>query len=123
MKKLILIFPALFLMGCSVQKEVNCCETDNLQCDELYPYYNCPDPTPVYHYRTYQRTWSNSYTPGWNSYYPNTQTVYYVPVQECADQPVNNTTIVSSSPRPSILTYSREGGERPVNNTRRITKE
>lgn len=123
MKKLILIFPALLMLGCSVQKEVGCCETDNHQCDELYPYYNCPDPTPVYHYRTYKRTWSNSYTPGWNSYYPNTQTVYYVPAQECVTPPVDNRPIISNTPRPSRLGAMGERPSKPRNNNRRTTRE
>lgn len=122
MKKLILIFPALLMLGCSVQKEVGCCEADEHQCDELYPYYNCPDPVPVYHYRDYKRTWSNSYTPGYNSYYPNTQTVYYVPVQECIEQPVNNVTTISRSPRPSSLGEYRERDSKPVNNNRKTTQ-
>ena len=123
MKKLILIFPALFMLGCSVQKEVDCCETDNHQCDELYPYYNCPDPTPAYHYRTYKRTWSNSYTPGWNSYYPNTQTVYYVPVQECVTPPVDNRPIISNTPRPERLGAMGERPSKPRNNNKRTTQE
>lgn len=119
MKKLILIFPALFIMGCSIQKEVGCCEADEHQCDELYPYYNCPDPVPVYHYRDYKRTWSTTSTPGWSSYYPNTQRVYYVPVEI----PVNNTTIRSIRPRPSSLGEYRERDLKPVNNNRRTTQE
>ena len=103
MKKLILIFPALFIMGCSVQKEVDCCETDSPQCDEFYPYYNCPTgPKHGYYSREYKKWVYRTWTPPLNvhPYYPNTQTVYYVPVEI----PVNNGTIISNTPHPSIVT-------------------
>lgn len=118
MKKLLFLIPALLAMGCSVQKEVGCCESDNHQCDEFYPYYNCPKG-PDYGYlprnykkHVYQR-WNS------NSYYPNTQTVYYVPVQECVTPPVNNGTIVSNTPRPERLGEYRERPSKPVNNNTR----
>ena len=96
-----LLIASIVFTGCTTTKEINCCDTEAHQCDELYPYYNCPDPTPVYHYRTYKRTWTNSYTHGYNSYYPNTQTVYYVPAttNDCED--LEPSTIING-PRPSI---------------------
>lgn len=121
MKKLILIFPALLMLGCSVQQD--CCETDNLQCDEMYPYYNCPSPSQVYHYRDYKRTWSNSYTSGWNSYYPNTQIVYYVPIQRPVDKPVDNGNILYNTPRPGSFTTFRERDQKPVNKPTRTRRE
>tara|TARA_Y100000385_G_scaffold280713_1_gene332320 strand:- start:1732 stop:2184 length:453 start_codon:yes stop_codon:yes gene_type:complete len=101
MKKLILILPALLMLGCSVQQD--CCETDSHQCDEFYPYYNCPDPVVGYYYRDYKRTWSNSSTSGYSSYYPNTQTVYYVPVQEPVTPPVNSGNVLYNTRRPERL--------------------
>lgn len=67
----ILLIASIIFTGCTTTKEINCCDTESHQCDELYPYYNCPNPTPVYHYRDYRKTWS------YDAYYPNTQTVYY----------------------------------------------
>ena len=103
-KALLTAFIITVLIGCTTTKEINCCDTESHQCDELYPYYNCPDPTPVYHYRDYKRTWTNSYTSGYNPYYPNTQTVYYVPIpHECVTPPITNNqrpTIVTNTPRP-----------------------
>jgi hypothetical protein len=119
MKNLILILPALLMLGCSVQQD--CCETDNHQCDEFYPYYNCPDPTVGYYYRDYKRTWST--TSSWSSYYPNTQTVYYVPVQEPVTQPVNNGNRVLNTPRPERLGEYRERPSKPVNNNTRSTRD
>jgi len=48
-----------------------CASTHNMQCDELYGDYNCPN----------HRSVSYWYSPSpYSSYYPNTQTVHYVPV-------------------------------------------
>lgn len=119
MRKLILILPILLLMGCSVQKGVECCgEKENHQCDEFYPYYNCPKG-PDYGYSS--RDYKKHVYQRWNSnpYYPNTQTVYYVPVQECVTPPVNNGTIVSNTPRPERLGEYRERPSKPVNNNTR----
>ena len=117
MKKLLFILPSLLIMGCSVQKDMDCCGS----CDEFYPFTNCPDPIPVYHYRSYKRTWSS--TPTWRPYYPNTQTVYYVPVQEPVITPVNNGTIISNTPRPERLGEYRERPSKPVNNNTRSTRD
>ena len=99
MKNLILILSAFLMLGCSVQQD--CCETGNHQCDEFYPYYNCPDPAAGYYYRDYKRTWST--TSSWGPYYPNTQTVYYVPVQEPVTPPVNNGNMLYNTRRPEQL--------------------
>lgn len=49
-----------------------------MQCDELYGSdYNCE----------IQRNYTfNSYAP-YRTYYPNTQTIYYVPVPRCDERP------------------------------------
>ena len=121
MKKLTLIIPALLLMGCSVQKEVNCCETGkDQQCDEFYPYYNCPDPAAGYWVRGYkQHIRSNT---DYSGYYPNTQTVYYVPVQEYITPPVDNRPILLNTPRPEQLGQYRERPTKPQNNNTRNTR-
>lgn len=116
MKKLILIFPALLIMGCSVQQD--CCETDNLQCDELYPTdYNCP---------TVKRETvlpPTTYSSGYRSYYPNTQSVYYVPVQRPVNKPVDNGNILYNTPRPGPFTTFRGRNQKPVNKPTRTRQE
>lgn len=66
-KKLMPILVLFCIIGCST--------TSDLQCDEIYVGdYNCNLP---------QRNVYSPFTPTYNtyrSYYPNTQTVYYVPV-------------------------------------------
>lgn len=122
MKKLILIIPALFLVGCSIQKETNCCETGkDQQCDEFYPYYNCPDPASGYWVRGYkQHIRSNT---DYSGYYPQTQTVYYVPVETWMVPPVNNGPTLSNTPRPEQLGQYRERSPKPQNNNTRSTRE
>jgi hypothetical protein len=56
-----LLIASIIFTGCTTTKEINCCDTESHQCDELYRDYNC--------HRT--KTWS------YDAYYPNTQTVYY----------------------------------------------
>ena len=123
MKKLILIFPALLMLGCSVQQD--CCETDNLQCDEMYPYYNCEESGAYTYTPKKYRQWigDNSYTPGWNTYYPNTQSVYYVPVQIPVNKPVDNGNILYNTPRPDPFTTFRERKPKPVNKPTRTLRE
>lgn len=72
-------------MGCSIQKDTQeCCgKKENHQCDEFYPYYNCPEgPDYGYYYRDYKKHVYRSWR--YDEYYPNTQTVYYVYPQENA---------------------------------------
>ena len=122
MKKLTLIIPALLLMGCSVQKEIECCEGEgNRQCDEFYPFENCPDPAEGYWYRGYKKHVNRDYTP--NVWYPNTQTVYYVPVENWTAPPVNNGPTLSNIPRPEQLGQYRERSPKPQNNNTRSTRD
>lgn len=122
MKKLTLIIPALLLMGCSVQKEIECCEgEENRQCDEFYPFENCPDPAAGYWYRGYKKHVNRNYTP--NNWYPNTQTVYYVPVENWTAPPVNNGPTLSNTPRPEQLGQYRERSPKPQNNNTRSTRD
>jgi len=79
----------------------SCITTSNLQCDELYGTdYDCE----------IQRNYTfNSYTP-YRTYYPNTQTIYYVPVPKCPED--NNDTSrrehqVVSGKRPDIWNKPR----------------
>ena len=126
MKKLILIISALLLAGCSIQKETNCCETNkDQQCDEFYPYYNCPDPAAGYWSRGYKKWVYRTWTPPLNvhPYYPNTQTVYYVPVENWTAPPVNNRPTLSNTPRPEQLGQYRERSPKPQNNNTRSTKD
>jgi hypothetical protein len=84
--------------GCKINQYCDAYSTDVQQCDEMYPYYNCDHPQ-MYSYttRNYRRYINqNSYTPGYNSYYPNTQTIYYYPVE------LNNSHVITS-PRPNVL--------------------
>ena len=99
MKKLTLIIPALLIAGCSVQKD--CCDINNHQCDEFYPYYNCVDPVTGYYSREYKKQVRR--TLNYDSYYPNTQTIYYVPVQDVVTPPLNNGNILYNTRRPERL--------------------
>lgn len=76
-------------------------------CDEFYPYTNCPNPVTGYWYREYKRDWSPR-TTTLTPYYPNTQTIYYVPVQEVVTPPVSTETTVPRQPRPERLGEYRE---------------
>jgi len=109
-------------MGCSAQKGMNCCEgEENRQCDEFYPFENCPDPAKGYWVRGYKkhvrRTWS------YEGYYPNTQTVYYVPVEGWMAPPVDNRPTLSNTPRPEQLGQYRERPAKPNNNNTRNTRD
>jgi len=100
MKKLTLTLPALLMLGCSVQQD--CCKiTEEKQCDEFYPYYNCVDPAVGYWPRGYKKHIRRS--SNYNNYYPNTQTIYYVPVQEVVTPPLNNGNILYNTRRPERL--------------------
>ena len=60
----------------------SCITTSNLQCDEVYGTdYDCE----IQHNYTF-----NSYTP-YRPYYPNTQTIYYVPVPRNCPEGNNDT--------------------------------
>jgi len=68
----------ILITGCTVRKQ---CDAYSHQCDEMYPYYDCDHPE-MYSYtpRNYRKhIKQNSYTQGYGAYYPNTQTIYYVP--------------------------------------------
>jgi len=123
MKKLILIFSALLLTGCSIQK--SCPAYSDQQCDEMYPYYNCVK-SEAYTYtpkKYFQWIGNNSYTPGWNTYYPNTQTIYYVPVPSTQSNPVDNRPVLYNTPRPGSSTTFRERKPKPVNKPTRTRRE
>ena len=122
MKKLILIIPALLAMGCSVQKETNCCgETKDHQCDEFYPYYDC-DLTGAYSYtpRNYKKHIRSTFD--YSGYYPNTQTIYYVPVQDYVAPPVNNRPVLLNTPRPERLGAMGERPSKSQSNNTRTTR-
>jgi hypothetical protein len=76
-----------------------CASTSTLQCDEIYGDYNCPNPKGLSYW----------YSPSpYSSYYPNTQTVHYVPVYIPQSPPCPESTPerVISGPRPSgIVTH------------------
>ena len=103
-KKTILIaLSCIIITGCKVNQ--HCDAYSDQQCDEMYPYYNCDHPQ-MYSYtpRNYRKhIRHNSYTPGYNGYYPNTQTIYYTPLY--IDQNCNNvnTTQLQRSPRSTQL--------------------
>lgn len=126
MKNLVLILPALLLMGCSTQKEIECCEGEkNRQCDEFYPFENCPTRSRHgYYSREYKKWVYRTWTPPLNvhPYYPNTQTVYYVPVENWAAPPINNGPTLSNTPRPEQLGQYRERSPKPQNNNTRSTR-
>ena len=96
------IFAIITVLFCAI----GCSTTSTLQCDEIYVSdYNCDLP---------QR---NIYTPTYNtyrSYYPNTQTIYYVPV--CVPCPTPSVTPPSTEQRPTRT------GPRPGNVTRSTGK-
>jgi hypothetical protein len=120
MKKLTLIIPVLLLMGCSVQKEVGCCEST---CDEFYPFTNCPDTPHGYYLREYkQQIRRSSYN--YSDYYPNTQTVYFVPTPqgECVPDLDNGNRVWNTS-RPERFGAMGEKPLRPQNNTTRTTRD
>lgn len=81
-----------------------CKTTSNLQCDEIYEIdYNCNKPQV----NTYVP--GSSYQPTYNTYrdyYPNTQTIYYVPIYiESDEQRVSPST---SRKRPVITRNSKD---------------
>ena len=120
MKNLTLILPALLMLGCSVQQD--CCETDSHQCDEFYHYYDC-DLTGAYSYtpRNYKKHIRS--TSNYFGYYPNTQTIYYVPVQDYVAPPVNNRPVLSNTPRPERLGAMGERPSKPQSNNTRTTRD
>lgn len=100
-KATILALIITVLTGCSLNKHCDAYSTDERQCDEMYPYYNCDHPQMyLYTTRNYKKSIrNNSYTPGYNDYYPNTQTIYYTPVY--IDQNCNESNVTTRGPRPS----------------------
>ena len=117
-EKLTLIaLTACIITGCKVNQS---CEAYS-QCDELYMSdYNCEYPNRLsYSPRSYPNYISNSYTPSYNAYYPNTQTVYYsnYNIYNCPPTENNNNNNVISQPRPNTFgTYTRPSrpNERPT---------
>ena len=99
MKKFILSLSSIVLFCCIGCVGPKSCEA-YAQCDELYmDDYNCNLP---------QR---NIYTPTYNtyrSYYPNTQTIYYIPVPTPCPTPITPSP-TESRPRPT-RTGPRPGG-------------
>lgn len=97
-KKLMPIL-ALFLL-------VSCNTTSHLQCDEAYiGDYNCDLPQKITYIPTY-----NVY----RDYYPNTQTVYYVPVYvpcptPSVTPPSTEQRPTRTGPRPGSITRSTGG--------------
>ena len=80
-----------------------CKTTSNLQCDELYEIdYNCNKPqVNTYIPGGFYRPTYNTY----RDYYPNTQTIYYVPIYiESDEQRVSSST---SRKRPVITRNSK----------------
>ena len=117
-EKLTLIaLTACIITGCKVNQS---CEAYS-QCDELYMSdYNCEYPNRLsYSPRSYPNYINNSYTPGYNAYYPNIQTVYYsnYNIYNCPPTENNNNNNVISQPRPNTFgTYTRPSrpNERPT---------
>lgn len=115
MKIKTLLIASIIFTGCKVNHH---CESYSHQCDELYSGYNCDlQPrtltTPQYPTRYAPVPWNysnNAY------YYPNTQSVYYVPVIiDHGD--VSSSPSTTNRPRPSIGSYSgNNSGDNAVNN-------
>lgn len=89
------IFAIITVLFCAI----GCSTTSTLQCDEVYMSdYNCNLP---------QR---NIYTPTYNTYrdyYPNTQTIYYVPVYiPTPVTPPTEQKPTRTGPRPGNITRS-----------------
>lgn len=110
MKKLLFTLPALLVMGCSVQKDMDCCNS----CDEYYPFTNCPDTPHGYYLREYKQQIRRSHY-DYSGYYPNTQTVYFVPTPqgECVPD-LDNGNRVLNTPRPERLGEYRDNGKTDV---------
>jgi hypothetical protein len=102
-KATILALLCIIITGCSINQ--HCDAYSDQQCDEMYPYYNCDHPQmysyTTRNYKKYIR--NNSYTPGYNGYYPNTQTIYYTPLYINQNCNSINTTQLQRSPRPTQL--------------------
>jgi hypothetical protein len=87
MKIKTLLIASIIFTGCTTTKKINCCDTESHQCDELYPSdYNCDiQPRTLtttanpWGYAPVHGIYGNSAYNPYRSYYPNTQTVYYVP--------------------------------------------
>ena len=101
-KATILALIITVLTGCSLNKHCDAYSTDERQCDEMYPYYNCDHPQ-MYSYttRNYKKWVYSTWTPplNVNPYYPNTQTIYHTPVY--IDQKCNEPNVTTKRPRPS----------------------
>ena len=112
-KVLILLLILILTTGCATQKPMECCGgKETHQCGEFYSQYNCPETPLNFNYKnpinpTYSK-WNNN-----RFYYPNTQTVYYVPVSECITPPLDNPNITRNTPRPEQLGQYRS---RAINN-------
>lgn len=118
-KKAILIALSCIITGCTVNKNHSSCPAYS-QCDELYPSdYNCdiqrniPTTTATpWGYAPVQGIYGNSTYNPYRSYYPNTQSVYYVPQTIMVPVNSNNNESqsgkVTSTRRPSIVKYMRK---------------
>ena len=103
-KALLIAFIITVLTGCKINQH---CDAYSHQCDELYNDYNCAihqrtlstPPSPTRYAPVPWDYGSNAY------YYPNTQSVYYVPVYiDHGD--VGGSSPTTNRPRPSIGSYS-----------------
>ena len=111
-KKAILITLSCIITGCAVNKNHSNCPAYS-QCDELYPSdYNCdiqrniPSTTAnPWGYAPVQGIYGNPAYNTYRSYYPNTQTVYYVP-HNVNKEPQN--TNITSVRRPSIVKTTKK---------------
>ena len=114
-KKAILIaLSCIIITGCATQRIHQECPAYS-QCDEMYPGYNCDIQQRTLNTTQYPTT----YAPvPWNYsnnayYYPNTQSVYYVPIKVPSDVLTPSST--TNRPRPSI--YHNHGGNSGNNGT------
>lgn len=77
----------------------SCTSSSHMQCDEVYSYdYNCPE-RDYYNFNTYR------------AYYPNTETVYFVPYHapktcepKCNDHATPSREIITG-PRPTLPSH------------------
>ena len=118
-RKAILIALSCIITGCTVNKNHSSCPAYS-QCDELYPSdYNCDIQRNIstttanpWGYAPVQGIYGNPAYNMYRSYYPNTQTIYYVPqnnvvpVNNINNESQNNNTI--STRRPSIVKHTRK---------------
>jgi hypothetical protein len=112
-KALLTAFIITVFTGCKINQ--HCDAYSDQQCDELYPGYNCDIQrvtltTPQYPTTYAPVPWNYSNN---TYYYPNTQSVYYVPViiDNCD---VSNSSSTTNRPRPSIYHNGPTNSGRPA---------